>query len=278
MHLQKLVVKRNGQKEVFNEEKFCNNLINIGLDKENSLKICQRIIRKIPQEIKSSNLFKLTLNELRKINIALATKYNLKQAFYRLGPAGYSFERYIGKILAHYGFETFINIWLEGKCLSYEIDVLAIKNKEKYIIECKYHRTIGIKSDLKVVLYIFGRYIDISERYPELKPWLFTNTKITSEAINFAECRGLKVTAWKYPQNESLENLIETKFLYPITILTNGNSQIFKRLIETNIVLLQDFLFYPVEEISQRSGVNLEVVKKLKEEGEILLNFHKQSL
>ncbi len=271
--MQKIVIKKDGQKEFFDEEKFCNNLLKLGLDKEETLKICKRLIDKLPDEIRSDELYKLTLKELQKLDLALATRYNLKQAIYRLGPTGYPFERYVGKILAHYGFETFINVWIDGKCLSYEIDVLAIKNGERYIIECKYHQKSGTKSDLKTALYVFGRYLDIKEKYPDLKPWLFTNTKITSEAIIFAECRNIKVTAWKYPKNESLENLIETKFLYPITVLTRGNPQIFKKLIEANVILLQDFLLYSIEEIAQKSGVRLEIIKKLKEEAEVLQSF-----
>lgn len=273
--MNKYVIKSDGSKEIFDEEKFCKNLSRLGLDEELSLKICKEIINKLPNEIKSKDLHKLTFEQLKKINLALATKYNLKKAFYKLGPTGYPFERYIGKVLSYYGFDTFINVWLDGKCTSYETDILAIKGEEKFAIECKYHHTQGIKSDLKTVLYVFGRYIDIRERYPEIKAWLITNTKITQEGINFAECRGIKITAWKYPKNESLENLIEEKALYPVTILIRGNNFIFKKLIDAGIVLLQDFVLYSIEEIAQKSNLDLKQIKKLKEEVDIFLSFIK---
>lgn len=272
--MEKIIIKKNGEREKFNEEKFCNNLINLGLDKEAASKICKKIYEKIPSEISSFQLFKITLNELKKENIGLALKYNLREAIYKLGPTGFPFEKYFGKILAHYGYETFANFWVDGACLNYEIDILAMKDKEKFIIECKYHRDRNIKTDLKTVLYVFGRWVDINEKFPELKPWLVTNTKITSEGIEFANCKKIKITAWKFPENESLEKLIEAKALYPITILIRTPFNIIRKLIENNFVLIQDFNFYSLEDIHKRTNIDLQVLKKIKSEIDALLEFN----
>ena len=269
--MQKIVIKKNNEEEFFDEEKFCKNLINLGIDEEKANKICKKIYGKIPSKISSSELFKITLNELKKEHIGLASRYNLKEALYKLGPTGFPFEKYVGKILAHYGYETFINIWIEGKCIEYEIDILAIKESERFIIECKYHKDYGVKSDLKTVLYVFGRWIDIKEKNPELKPWLVTNTKITIEGIKFAECKNLKITAWKYPKNESLEKLIEYKFLYPTTILLGVPQNIIKTLIENNFVLIQDFLFYSIEEISKKTNIPIKILEKIKNQVDALV-------
>jgi len=272
---EKIIIKQSGEKEFFNKEKFCNSLANLGLNIDEANKICEKIYKELPYQIKSSDLFKIVSNELKSINLGFALKYNLKKAIYKLGPSGFPFEKYVGKILAQYGFETFTNFWVEGKCLSYETDILAIRGNEKYAIECKFHHKEGTKSDLKTILYVFGRAIDIKEKNPEVESWFITNTKITSEGINFAECRKLKITAWKYPKEESLEKLIENKFLYPITILFQVPNKVIKILIENNIVLLQDFDFYTIEEIQKRTGLDYKILKKIKDQIELLLEISK---
>ncbi len=267
----KKVIKKTGEVEEFNEDKLCNSLINIGVDKDIALKVCKKIYDKIPNKVRADDIWKLTLKELKKYHISFATRYNLKRAIYNLGPTGFPFERYFAKILAEYGYETIIDEWIEGMCLSYEIDIVAIKNETRYIIECKFHKEEGIKSDLKTILYVYGRYIDIKEKFPYLKPWFVTNTKISYEGIDFANCRNIKITAWKYPSEESLEKLIENKKLYPITILLSGNKFIYSKLIENNFVLVKDLFIYPTNEISKRTGIEINKINSLIEEAKNLI-------
>jgi len=262
----KKIIKKTGIIEDFDENKLIQSLINVGADYEIAKKICYTIYNKIPALIKADELWKLVLKELKKYHLGFATKYNLKKAIYNLGPTGFPFERYFAKILAEYGYETIINEWVDGSCLSYEIDIIAVKEEERYIVECKFHNQEGVKSDLKTVLYVFGRWIDIQTNYPYLKSWLATNTKISEEGIKFAECKNIKITAWKYPPGESLEKLIEGKQVYPITILLSGNKFIYSKLVENNFVIIQDLLRYKPEEISNITGVDVDKIKKLVEE------------
>lgn len=266
----KKIIKKFNEEENFDEEKFCQKLITIGIDPKTSQKICQKIYNQLPPVIKSTDLFKITLNELKKINNYYALRYNLKKAIFDLGPSGYPFEQYFAKILAEYGYETIINEFIEGKCLSYEIDIVAVKDNKHYIIECKFHNTFEIVSDLKNVLYVYGRWIDINEKYPYLIPWLVTNTKLSLEAINFANCRNIKLTAWKYPPEESLEKLIENKNLYPVTIILNANKFIIKKFLENHYVLTNDLLRDEVENISKKTGIDKQKIKKIIEEIKIL--------
>ncbi|MCS7184240.1 MAG: restriction endonuclease [Patescibacteria group bacterium] len=266
----KKIIKKLGGEELFDEKKFCQNLTNIGIDYSTSNKICRNIYDKLPSIAKSSEVFKLTLNELKKINNYYALRYNLKKAIFDLGPTGYPFEQYFAKILAEYGYETIINEFVEGQCLSYEIDIIAVKDNQRYLIECKFHQSFEIPSDLKNVLYIYGRWIDIKEKYSELIPWLVTNTRLSEEAIVFAQCRDIKLTAWKYPPDESLEKLIEEKNLYPVTIILNTNKFIIKKLIENHYVITNDLLRDDIENIFRKTGIEKNKIKKILDEIKIL--------
>lgn len=266
----KKIIKKFNEEEVFDEEKFCSSLIYVGIDNNTANKICRKIYNKLPSVVKSENVFRLTLNELKKINSYYALRYNLKKAIFDLGPSGYPFEQYFAKILAEYGYETIINEFIEGKCLNYEIDIVAVKEDQRYIIECKFHHSFEILSDLKNVLYVYGRWIDIKEKYPYLLPWLVTNTKLSAEAISFANCRDIKLTAWKYPPDESLEKLIENKALYPITISLNANKYIIQKLISNHYILTNDLLRDDIDNIVQKTGIDKNKIKKIIEEIKIL--------
>jgi Holliday junction resolvase len=267
----KKVIKRNGLEEDFDEEKFVNGLKNINIDENIAREICRRIYDKIPEKVKSQEIFRYTLEELKKLHKPLASKYNLKRAIYNLGPSGFPFEKYFAKILAEYGYETIINEWIDGKCLSYETDIIAIKDGRRYVIECKFHNQFGIKVDLKDVLYIFGRWIDIKENYNDLLPWIATNTKISWEGIRFAECRNIKVTAWRYPKGESLENLIEAKNLYPVTTLLSGSRKIYERLLENNYVIIIDLIRENIKEIANKTRLDERIIKSLADEAKGLI-------
>ena len=88
--------------------------------------------------------------------------------------------------------------------------------------------------------------------------------------FNGCGCQGIKITAWKHPLGESLENLIEKSNCYPITILPSGTREIFQRLIAEHVVLVEDFLKLSKEEIQKISGVSAENCEYLLQEANLL--------
>jgi hypothetical protein len=69
---------------------------------------------------------------------------------------------------------------------------------------------------------------------------LITNTKFTENAIVYAECAGLKMLSWDYPQKENLFTLIGETGLHPITCLTTLSKNEKRRLLEDKVILCQD--------------------------------------
>ena len=108
-----------------------------------------------------------------------------------LGPTGFPFEKYIAEILKEYGYATKVGEVVKGYCVSHEVDVIAQKGKECFMIECKYHNKRGRRLDVKVAMYIYARFLDIKRAQEKIKEhkkhfhqaWLVTNTKCTREAI-----------------------------------------------------------------------------------------------
>jgi hypothetical protein len=88
------------------------------------------------------------------------------------------------------------------------------------MIEAKFHNNLGTRSEVHVALYTNARFQDVKERNNLQEAWLVTNTKTTIDANTYAQCAGMKVISWSYPDGGSLRDLIERTRLHPVTILT----------------------------------------------------------
>ncbi len=240
------VTKASGIVEDLNPDKLRASLIRAGADREQVEDIIERILLEIEPYTNTKKIYKLAKKYLRQFNHASGLRYSLKRALFGLGPSGYPFEKYFGELLKRYGYQVNTGVLLEGKCVKHEVDVFAINENEASVIECKYHNRPGLTTDVKIAMYVHSRVQDlkpvITAQYPEktYRGWLVTNTRCTSDAIQYAECTGLKIKSWRYPYNESIERMIEDKRLYPVTVLSDVKSGLIEKLIKHDIILLKD--------------------------------------
>jgi len=63
--------------------------------------------------------------------------------------------------MTYSGYSVKIGEVLQGKCVSHEVDIVAIKNGEHIVAECKFHSEKTNTCNVKVPLYINSRYRDI---------------------------------------------------------------------------------------------------------------------
>lgn len=247
--LDKLLVKKsNSQREFYRREKLITSLKKAGIGAEMRDRVVRQVEKNLYPGISTEEIHRLIYSFLKDQAFGHHGPYNLKRALFALGPTGFPFERFVGRLLEEYGYKTKIDIILSGKCVSHEIDVVAIKANKFRLVECKFHNRSGYRSDVKVPLYVKARYDDIlnkesnRQRFKGLEgsPWLFTNTKFSSEAIAYSRCVGIRVTGWNYPPNKSIQRVIEDRRLYPVTLFSSLNKEEQKRLLEENIVVVND--------------------------------------
>jgi hypothetical protein len=258
------VTKASGERELFSEAKLLASIGHAEVKSEESRRILNIVKEGLYENIPTAQIHQLVENYLGTVSPSSQARYQLKRAVMTLGPTGYPFEVYIGELLKKFGYATLVSQLVRGSCVTHEVDVLAEKGERVYFVECKYHNQPGLRTDLKVALYVVARGEDLFEKlkseHPETKyaSWVFTNTKFSADAITYAECKGLRLTGWSYPQNSSLQMMIEKTHLYPITVLKSLSSKQTARLLEQNIVL-----------VSQLSGItHLKELLDLSDEGE----------
>lgn len=268
------IIKASGSKEKFRREKIYDSLKRVGVKPKLAEKVSQEVMKTVGKRANSEKVLRQVILCLKRESPVLAARYNLKRAIMELGPAGFLFEKYVSEVLRAYGYLTQVGRIVRGYCVNHEIDVIAQKGKKHFMIECKYHNRRGTRSDIKVALYIFARFLDIKRFWEKTREkgehfhqvWLVTNTKCTSEAINYARCTGLKIISWRYPKDESLEYLIEKKGLYPITILPSLTKYARQRLSQKGLMLAKNILKYSADDLAKITGLHQKVARKLQKE------------
>lgn len=243
------VLKNSGQMEPYDSIKVERSLRNSGADDKLIDSVLSQVNQEIYDGITTRKLYDRIYSLLRKEKQSVSGRYSLKSAIAELGPTGYPFEKFISRILDNSGYQTQTNIVAPGKCVTHEVDVVAVKGKERLMVECKFHARPEGRSDVKVALYIKARFNDLvaganrsNQNLKFHRAWLVTNTKLTFDAITYGECVGLKMLAWSYPKNRSLQNLIEEANLYPVTSLSLLSAGQKQKLLSQDIVLCRDIL------------------------------------
>lgn len=239
--------KSSGEKQRFNLDKFRRSLFKAGAKEKEIEYIISQILKEHPKSTKK--LHALTTKLLQKKSPAIADRYNLKRALMELGPDGYPFELFVAQIFEQQGYTTATDEIIAGACVDHEVDIMAQKDDQHLMVECKYHNRPGLKSDVKVTLYVQARFEDIRDAWQAKKhsktahfhkAWVATNTQFTTEAIKYAECKGMKLLGWGYPAQNNIAQLIEQYDLFPITTITSLSRAQKKQLLKRGLVLCKD--------------------------------------
>jgi len=247
----KWITKASGEREEFSEHKLRTSLRNSGSPRKLTEEIIAHVKSELGDDIKTSDIYHHAFTLLRRMRPPAAARYSLRQALMQLGPSGFPFERFVGEILKSQGYSVTVGGTLPGFCVMHEVDILAEKGQKHIFVECKYHNNHGIKSDVKVALYVKARFDDITKAHEtraenEGRPprihegWLVTNTKLTSQAIEYGTCAGLKLIGWNYPKKGNLQDLILSTEAHPLTCLSTIDGSIKNHLLENDIVLCRD--------------------------------------
>ena len=254
------VKKQNGEFQDFNEQKVRQSLKRAGAKPEIIDKILVSLTGKLFDGITTQAIYKQVFELLNQLQAGQGYRYSLKNSLLGLGPSGYPFEKFISRVLEVNGYKTQTQQILKGKCISHEIDVVASLNNDKNLVECKFHNRPGTKTRSKEAMYTYARFLDLKDQFTHV--WLITNTKLTQSAIQYGVCQKMKLTAWRYPQEGSLEQLIEAKNLHPLTCLSFLDSHDRQLLYQNDLVLCQDLAKLKEKQI-QDIGLNSQKTKQI---------------
>lgn len=244
------VVKFSGDIVEFEPEKLKKSLLKSGAPHEAVERIVNTIQSQIYDGIPTKQIYKMAFVLLKKESNSHAAQYNLRAAIQMLGPAGFFFEKYIARLFTSEGYKATTNITLEGKCVTHEIDVAIRKDYEIAIIECKFHASRNVISDVKIPMYILSRFNDLKDRKQNIfttsdkisNCWIVTNNRFSSDAIAFGNCSQMNMLSWDYPKKDNLRTKIDTSKLYPVTCLTTLTLAEKDKLLVLDIILASELI------------------------------------
>lgn len=242
------VIKSTGEREQFQLKKLRRSLARSGADDETTERIIKHIIPELHNGMKTSQIYKHAYSILKKNKYPAAIRYSLRKAVMELGPSGFPFEKFVAEVLRRKGYIARTGVILPGFCVSHEVDVLMEKGEKHIFAECKFHNQQGIKTDVKVALYVYARFLDLQKAHDVKENsttkihegWLITNTKLTTDAVQYASCAGLTVIGWDYPEKGNLQDLILETGVHPLTFLTTLSQSEKNQLLGQGIVMCRE--------------------------------------
>ena len=274
----KIIQKSDGQIVHYSADKLCQSMVMAGATPEQAEKICKMVDKKIRPGMTTSFIFRDTLRHLVREDLDIAVRYSIKRGVNALGPDGFLFEKFLEAVLRQEGYKTLRNQMMQGRCVEHEVDILAWKDSNYYIIEAKFRNADSNITHIDQVMYADARMKDIASNPINHKngtrhfhTWVMTNTEFTSHATKFASCAGVHLTGWNYPNKESLQSLIVRTKAYPITVLPSLSHDAREKLTKHGLVLAQDILPYTKETLVKDFGIASQTAARLQKEVSQLL-------
>jgi len=235
-----LITKADGEQEPFVEEKLERSLMRAGATKDIARSITDQIVANLRSGQTTQEIYERAFEMLRVEDTAhIAARYSVKRAILDLGPSGFPFEQFVASILEAIGYkDVHTGVAMQGRCAPHEVDIVAQHGTNRMVAELKFHNSLGVKTDLKVALYVKARLDDLQNAHADIhEGWLITNTRFTRNAIRYASCANLHLLGWDYPHNRGLEALMDEAGVHPITALTSLTDQQKREMLDRNIVL-----------------------------------------
>lgn len=265
-----IIIKSNGERERFDVKKLEASLAKLNASEKVIGLICNHIVKELREGMSTSEIYTHAFSLLRRYERPVALKYSIRRAVTDLGPSGFPFEKFIAEVYKARGYNAETNLLARGRCVEHEVDVIAWNENKLIIAEAKFHNAIGLKSDLKVALYVKSRFDDLKDTLfsPDGKKrkfdeaYLITNTKFTSHATSYAECNNLRIIGWNYPQENNLHSIIEDFNLHPITALTTIDYSEKKDLILNGFVLTKNLS----RDVLKNNGIKENKIDSILEE------------
>ncbi|HEV8677632.1 MAG TPA: ATP cone domain-containing protein [Candidatus Paceibacterota bacterium] len=240
------ITKSDGETEPFDIRKLVHSLLHAGATEIAAEAIARDVEKELWNGISTQEIYARAFKRLREHKKGVAARYSLKRSVMEFGPSGFPFEAYLSELFRAEGFKTEIDQIVQGACVEHEVDVVIHKPGEITYAEAKFHNTVGFKTDLKTVLYVSARIMDIREMHKNstkreeritVSGLVVTNTKFTDKALQYSQCQGLELLGWDNPGGSTLHERIEKHALYPVTALTSLSSREKMALLSRKVVL-----------------------------------------
>lgn len=261
------VTKFDGRKQPFDKSKVINTCLRLRASLEQAQAVANKIEKEIYDGMPTKKILKMIFTYLKDFKPEVKHRIDLREAISRLRPKP-DFEIFVALLLKEYGYSVQTNQLVPGECVTHEVDAIAIRGTETFFVEVKHHFQPHTYTGVDVMLETQARLEDLREGfklkrhgYNFSKALVICNTKFSEHALIYAECKGIDYIGWKAPADAGLEDMVEEKKLYPITLLKNLDFETEQKLGDAGIVTIKQLLEQDVDELQRKTGISKKKLK-----------------
>ncbi|WP_083499431.1 ATP cone domain-containing protein [Thioalkalivibrio nitratireducens] len=241
------VRKSDGQREAYSREKLRRSLRWAGAGKAMAEEVLADVEPRLRDGITTGKLYRMARKALQRRSRGTAITYSLKRALIDLGPSGFPFEQFCGRLFEAMGYQVHYNRFVQGRCVQHEIDIIAERDGARLFAECKFHNRATYRNDVKLPLYLRARSVDllVGEDGKHDAFWVLSNTTYSEDALAYADCEGLILAGHNTDHYPLTRGLINEHGLHPLTCLNSLKVAQKRNLIDAGAVLCRDLLEKP---------------------------------
>ncbi|OGD54062.1 hypothetical protein A3K80_00445 [Candidatus Bathyarchaeota archaeon RBG_13_38_9] len=256
------VTKANGTRQPFDKAKLVRTCRRMGATEEIAHHIAKSIEARLFDGIETKKILSMIFVSMRKHKPVLKHMIDLRKSLSLLRSKP-DFELFIQLLLKEYGYDVVPNLIIRGKCVEHEVDALASKEGKTMIVEVKHHFDYHTPTGLDEARIARAVFEDATEGHEigsndlEIdEVMIVSNTKLSGHAERYVKCRNIKHVGWNHPPKSALQNLIEDKKLYPITILRGLRSPVKDKLVSAGIVMIKQLTEIDPNELRRRARIS----------------------
>jgi len=263
-----LVRKGRGTLVPYDESKVRASIEKTGASKEAIEKVLSYVRVNLKNGMKTAEIYRMVREQLRHDVPWAAARYSLREAIFKLGPAGFNFEKYVAAVLSAYGYKTQTPESYTGACIEHEVDVTAEKDGRTAFIEAKFRHDFSTAINIKDVLATWARFLDLVDgsnidlcpHFDEV--WIVTNAVFTDQSLAFGHCKNMKLIGWNHPKERTFANMVDLDALYPITVIQDLSAAELEAFAKAGFILCRDICQLVPQDLKNVTGLS---VKRLSE-------------
>jgi hypothetical protein len=271
------VTKADGTRQMFMREKVVRTCLRLGASRDMAEAVVRKVEGKIYYGIETKTILRMVFRFLSAHKTAIKHRIDLRRALSLIKPQP-NFEQFIQLLLREQGYEVIPNQIIQGKCVEHEVDAIARKAGETYLVEVKHHSNHHTPTGLDEGRIARAVLEDVTDAFKlglnSLQvdnAMIVCNTKLSEHAKRYTRCRGIRHLCWGSPPEHNLQTIIDAHKLYPITCLKGVKNDARTRLASAGVLLLKQLITHDAEDLSQQTGIPREALAQLTKKARMIL-------
>jgi hypothetical protein len=263
------VTKFDGRKQPFEKSKIVNTCLRMHATQEQASAVADRVEKNVYEGISTKKILQMVFLYLQEFKPEVKHQIDLREAISRLRPKP-DFEIFVALLLREYGYSVVGSQILPGKCVTHEIDGVAIRDSEVILVEIKHHYQHHTYTGVDICLETQARLEDLKQGFAAgkhkldfSKALIACNTKFSDHAIQYCNCMGIEYLGWKAPPEGGMEKMIEEKNFYPITLLKSMDTLTEQKIADNGILTLKQLSQCDAEALRRKTRIPMEKIEFL---------------